>query len=148
MNSTTFAPEYNAMRLNSDQKGESNDCAGISLALVCRVPYEVAHAKLKQLGRKDRKGTPTWMSTKAVLELGRGCIKVDPRSFIEQYPSPHRFKCRFVTTHHPRRFPKAWDKNRTYLIRVQGHILAVIGGEVKDWSVNTSKRVWQIWEIV
>jgi len=125
---------------------ETNDCAVKAVALACDVPYAVAHAELKRQGRKERKGTYIFQTLKAISVLGKTATIVPLRFFVDQYPGNHK-NLKGVTSHHPRRFPNAWDKNKTYLLRSRGHILTVKGGQALDWSVNKALRICDIWEI-
>ena len=147
MHMTSMPDQYQILRKGSFAKNETNDCAVVALAIVCDLPYEVAHAELKRLGRKDRRETLYSLTFQAVKNLGKTVNFVPSYEFIRTYPGVHA-KLKHVTTHHPRRFPKCFDKSKTYLWQVRGHILAVKGGEVLDWSINKSKQVHSIYEVI
>lgn len=128
------------------QFNEANDCAVLTVALVCEVPYSVAHQTLKDCGRKDRMGTYSHQYLAAIKKLGKTLVAVSPRSIIDTYPAPHN-TLQGVTSHHPRRFARVWDRSKTYVMRTNSHVFVVKGGETLDWSINRVLRVRQIWEV-
>jgi len=144
---TSMPSQYLEVRKGSFGKNENNDCAVVAVAIVCGVSYDVAHAELKRCGRKDRQGTYNSITQQAVKNLGKELKFIPSHEFIRTYPGVHS-KLRHVTTHHPRRFPKSFDKSKTYLWSVRGHILAVKDGTVIDWSINKAKHVYSIYEVV
>lgn len=143
---TSLPTEFSSLSTDARDLNEARDCAVKAVALVCDVPYSVAHAALKAEGRKDRKGTRIHQYVEAVRKLGKTVEVVDPRSIISTYPSPHN-GTKHVTSHHPRRFAKVWDKSRTYLMSTHGHVFVVRNGETLDWSVNKILRVKTIYEV-
>jgi hypothetical protein len=147
MSFTSTPNEFVELSVESRKFGETNDCAVKAVALVCNVPYATAHATLKALGRKDRKGTWSNQYMTAVKQLGKTMVRVNERDLIAKYPSPHN-NLRSVTSHHPRRFAKAWDKNKVYFMITSRHAFAVVNGETKDWSINKSLRVRWIYEVI
>jgi len=131
--------------------GETNDCGVKAVALACDVPYAEAYVKLKRLGRRDRKGTPWAMIRRAIEEFGfeiKTWTTWEQRQLIDTYPGVHK-NLHQITTHHPRRFPKAWAplKEKRLLLGVHKHVAAFRDGEVIDWTVNSAKRVWMILEV-
>lgn len=142
----TVTDKYRAIRMGSSELGETNDCAVVAIAIACNVTYAEAHAELERLGRRRRRGTFMHHTEQAVAKFGKKLERVEPRSFLDTYPGVHK-GTHHVTTHHPRRFPQCFDKNKTYLFRTSRHILAVTGGVVHDWTINTAKRVIQIYEV-
>ncbi len=147
---TSLTEDYQGRTIESDKIGEANDCSVKAISIVCGVPYSEVHALLKGLGRKDRAATPTALSRKAITAFGfriREWGFMEMKTKIRSYPAPHN-DLRSITTHHPRRFPQAWADCHPNMIWVtSGHMLAVKGGVVQDWSINRALRVRQIWEI-
>lgn len=126
---------------------EHNDCSVKAVALFCDVPYEVAHAELKRLGRKDRCGCLDVIIRKAVCNLTgvTGLSLVDPRQWVEQYPAPHH-NLKSMTTYHPVRFSQVFSKIQgKYLIFVSGHVCVMIDGVIHDWSNDKAMRVQSVW---
>lgn len=144
---------FNALSNASRGLNENNDCAVKAVALLCAVPYEAAHAKLKELGRKQGSGTPYAAIRTAIEFFDYRIVQwtgSDIQDVITTYPGEGHRNLKHITTHHPRRFKKAWAplKDRRLLLCVKKHVAAFVDGEVHDWSVNTSKQIWQILEVV
>lgn len=147
-----YSPIFNSLHAEAGAINENNDCAVKAVALTCNVPYSVAHETLAKLGRKKRKATWNPLIKDAIRQLGFN-LRVwsfdECWALIKSYPGVHGRVLTSITTHHPRRFPKQWAqfKDRRLLFLVRGHIGAVIGGELIDWSVNKAKRVTEVWEV-
>lgn len=140
-------PEYQALVCAAQGVGETNDCAVKAVALVCGVPYGVAHKKLADLGRKTGHGTNTRLITTAIQELGKMVNYVNQESITALYPGVHARK-RYITSYQPARFESVWKTNhRTYLAFTKGHVFAIIAGTVHDWTANKSKRVTCLYEV-
>lgn len=145
----SFSPKFTELQMEAYMIGERNDCTVKAVALVCDVPYKTAHEALKKVGRENGKRTFEYLA--AVRSLGfhvREWSFTEKQEVIWSYPKGHTH-LHSITTHHPRRFPKAWmpHRNKRLLFLVHRHIAAVVRGEVHDWTVNKSKRVTQIWEV-
>jgi hypothetical protein len=145
------SPKFNNITADSRAEFEWNDCGVKAVALLCDVPYTVARAKLKELGRTDRKGTPYQAIYAAIDFFGYEIRKwtiAEHRAVIDSYPGHHKMLHQ-ITTHHPRRFKAVWaaHADKRLLLCVRKHVAAYVGGEVVDWSVNSSKRIWQIVEV-
>lgn len=144
---TSLPKEYQDAVAIAAVAGERNDCTVKAVALVTGASYEKAREVLKALGRRDRKGTTSSVFMAAVRVLGKDFRRVESREITSTYPSPHD-TLQHVTSHHPRRFNKVWDKSKTYIMASSTHAFAVVGGETKDWSVNRSLRATAIYEII
>jgi hypothetical protein len=143
---TNMTSLYNELRVDSARFLERNDCAVVAVAAVAGVSYAEAHRALEAQGRRKGQGTYMWQTENALKALGKKMTQLNLRTFIDQYPGVHR-NLKNVTTHHPRRFPKVFDPNKRYLFRTARHILAVMGGEVNDWTVNRAMQVVTIHEV-
>ena len=133
--------EYESLRSTAKSMGENNDCSVKAVALVCGVPYEQAHAVLKELGRKPGKGATLPTIMRAVRALGKQTSIVGRREFISKYPAGHRDVLKNITTHHPARFHDVWKDGKTYLAFTRGHVLAIIDGVNHDHTVGSAKRI-------
>jgi hypothetical protein len=127
-----------------------SDCAVKAIAIACDVPYAVAHAACKKLGRKDRDGTLVEIIIAAIKSLGfrvRVWSFMERREMIARYPGAHK-NLHSITSHHMRRFPAAWAGcHRNLIMGNPRHIWAVKNGVCEDWSVNKSLRVDYVWEV-
>lgn len=138
---------FNSLCNETAARNEKNDCSVKAVALVCGVSYDVAHAKMAELGRKSGRGASTTSIELAVIALGKKVEPVNPKHVIKQYPGVHK-NLQNVTTHHPARFPDVWKDGKTYLAYIRGHVLAIVDGVVHDWTVGRAKRVYRIREVV
>lgn len=139
---------YTELGTVRNEMNEHNDCAVVALMQVTGKSYKEVHSALAEAGRKPRKGTYRHEEVKALKKLGFVMVRVYTEDILSKYPAPHCNVLKNVTTHHPRRFPGAFDADKKYLMRVKGHILAIVDGEVKDWSINRSLRAYSIEEVV
>lgn len=145
-----FSPTYLKVAAETQARNEANDCSVKAIVILCGVSYDVAHAALKARGRQDRAGCSSPIIWQAMTDLGFkvklwDCLDIQDK--IAEYPGRGK-NLKSVTTHHFRRFPKAWAGCHPNLaVFVKGHILAVKNGEVCDWSVNNSRPVTNIWEV-
>ncbi len=142
----SYTTVFSQLNNEAYSKGETNDCSVKAVALVTGALYDDAHRALSTRGRKARHGAYTSDIIAAVRSFGKTTNAVDARAIIAQYPSPHRDVLKNVTTHHPRRFNKAWPKGR-FLLFSRRHVSAVIDGVLHDWAVNKALRVSYIVEV-
>jgi hypothetical protein len=63
--------KWKALEAISDSRGENNDCSVKALAMFANVRYMVAHAALKNEGRKDGRGVNVNMILEASAKLGK-----------------------------------------------------------------------------
>lgn len=126
---------WSELTLSSMHKNESKDCAVRAIAIACGVDYNEAHLALNIAGRKNRSGTWDWQINDAIELLGK--------SYKYHFPTQPN-GCRYT----PKTIGKWVDKNKTYIAKVRGHVLAVKGGVVVDWTNGRKHRIFQVWEIV
>jgi len=112
---------------------ERNDCAVRALALSTGIPYAKAHDLLKAEGRKDRRGTKTWMTERALKKSG---AQVELLSAWVHRTATLAEAVRTL-------------RNGRYLIIVRGHALALIDGVIHDaGDISDARcRVRQAWRI-
>lgn len=127
---------------------EMNDCVVHAVSIATDTDYETVHAKFTEAGRASRRRTQWTITQTVIAKLGYGMTAIVPSAFIRQYPKPHCWALKHVTTHHPRRFNAIWNDGNTYLFHCRGHLLAVKGGEVHDWSINNLLRVKTVYRVV
>lgn len=129
-------------------EGDKNCCSPMAVAMLTGAPHDHVLKRLEEMGRKKGRGTPRLYANKLIAELGFQRKPVDIKAIISKFPRPHCDVLKNLTTHHPRRFPGCLDPNKKYLAHCRGHVLAIIDGQVEDWSVNRSLRIWKLEEIV
>lgn len=122
--------KYLEARNESIRMREHNDCAVIAVSIAARVPYKRAHAALRDAGRRDRAGTYWYQSEKALRALGCTLEVIEPRK-----RDGGQYTMKTIGGAYKRGY---------YMIRVRGHVAAMVNGEVLDWSEGRRHRVNQI----
>jgi hypothetical protein len=141
---------YLAADSASRTHSEKRDCAVIALTVVSGHSYDEVREALKKAGRKDNHGTFLYQVEKAAELLG---FKLEmlpykwQREMIQTYPGGHK-NAQHLTTHHPRRFAKQWKDVEPLLFHVDGHFAGFREGAIHDWSVNSAKRVINLYRLV
>lgn len=120
---------YQQLRTVSRSMNENRDCAVRAVAIAANVPYRVAHATLKQLGRKNRRGTPNTVTKQAMKNLG------------------FRLEEKFFRAKTVRTLERELRRG-VYLVWVRGHILAIKNGVVHDWTKGRCHRVKRVIEVI
>jgi hypothetical protein len=132
MAATTFHPLFKQLEAGRARKNETNDCAVKAVAVVTNENYDEAHDACQRFGRQPRRGTNFSFTTKpAVKNLGFEVERVHAE----------------LTGTFVRKLPERLSARKTYLVRVAGHILAVKGGQVVDWTAARNHRVKAIYEV-
>jgi hypothetical protein len=112
---------------------ETNDCAVRAVAAATDTHYADVHSLMARNGRKPRRGTPNEISRKVLDILG----------FKTQEVTPF-FKSKTIRTlGHELKY-----RQGTYLVWTRGHILAIVDGEVKDFTKGRCHRVRRIERVV
>lgn len=109
---------------------ESADCAVKAVAAVCDIPYHVAHAALKEAGRKDNHGTMPSIYKDVIRSFGYDVFTVlnsDAKTCVSA---------------------EKVLKNGKYLCRVKKHVFAVIDGEVIDNGNGRRKHFIEVSKVV
>ncbi|HCH32649.1 MAG TPA: hypothetical protein DE045_06895 [Oceanospirillaceae bacterium] len=113
----------------SQAHNETNDCTVKAVAIATNLPYKLAHAKLAEAGRPNRKGTYRPMYRKVMEDLGFSVTDIHTPAktvaTIERYLNPAK----------------------RYVITVRGHALAAANGKIEDWSEGRRYRIQNVWEV-
>jgi hypothetical protein len=137
---------YRNLVQSSNAFGEKNDCTVRALVVLTGRSYKDCLNAMESAGRKKGKGAYVPQVQEAADLLGhpiRELSYMEKRAIIESYPE--RDHClQGITTHHARRFRKAWANQPPMLLFVNGHVAAFRDGVVHDWAVNKALRVLQI----
>lgn len=145
----TVAPEYRALRTETLAAGDENDCFPTAAAILTGLPLSEVREAFAAAGRKTGKGTPWAVAHEALKALGFKLVKKDwrwTRDMIDSYPGVHK-NLKNITTRHPARFAKAWE-GQNVLLHSHAHVSAVRDGAPVDWSINRSKHVIAVYDIV
>ena len=144
---TDYPSEYSKAARSLQEMEDKNFCSPLALSLVTGISVEQAAKMMEEKGRKTGKGTSDFIFEKCLNELGYRKVIVNTEAIIRKFPRPHCDVLKNLTTHHGRRFPGTFDKDVKYVARTSGHILAIIDGEVKDWSINRSLRIFSLHKV-
>jgi len=119
---------------------DSRNCSVIALSIACRVPYNVSAEACGDQGRKKNRGLHTGNILKAAEALGCQLVKVHNKgtSFLRQ-----KNGSQYTNKTIGKRCKQGY-----YLVFVKGHVLAVVNGEVEDWSKATNRRVLSAYRVI
>jgi hypothetical protein len=112
--------------------GDRSFCSVIALATACQIPHKKAYAVMNKYGRCDRDGAYTSQTIAAIGHLG-----FDWKEVTDDYPKAKT----------PISAVKELPKDKTFMVRVSGHIFTIRNGVVEDWSEGRKHRVTHIFEI-
>lgn len=142
-----YSDEYQELSRKTAEHNERGDCCVKMIALACGVNYETAHEACESAGRKRRQGMSFNQYEQVFTQFGFLMERVDPREFIDQYPSPHD-TLKNVTTHHPDRFKDVWQDGYVYVLHTNQHVTVVINGRNHDWTHGRALRVKSIHKVI
>jgi len=119
----------------SDELGESNDCAVVSLAVASGLSYQEAREVMRGFGRNDKDGA----SLKA--------------SILPAFRYAGLQTKRITSTRKPKS-KTTWSLARsgelsegTFIISTSDHICTMKDGELHDWSINRKLRIQGVYEV-
>lgn len=139
------------LALAEDRKShnEHRDCTVVAMTITTGLPYAVCHKALSDAGRANRRGTHFAQQRKAYEALGFNLREWSSAEIIGMVQSYPKKGIAGLTTHQPRRFPKAWaaQNGKALLLYSRGHVSAMVGGVVQDWAINRAKQVWRVVEV-
>ncbi len=126
-----------------DHTTERNDCTVRAAARALNLPYTEVHAAAANKGRKRWKG----FNTRTLLSaLNINTVSIDPATLVEQPSGASRYGAL--------RYPTLTQiepllKRGRFILRIRGHVFAVIDGVQHDISINGARcRVQEIWEVL
>ena len=117
----------------SQKVNERNDCGVKALAVVSGRKYNSARRALAGSGRRSGRGTSIFSMQ---MSLGAFGLKMEPLSGHAMN------KAKTIRT-----LKKVIPSRGNFLVHVKGHILAIRGGEIHDWSEDSCRRIKQIWRV-
>lgn len=129
--------------------GDKRHCSVIAIAAITKLPPKQVQEALAAAGRKVGCGTPIWASARALKLLGfKVTIHRDLwlQAMIQSYPGRAKL-LKNITTHHPRRYKKAWANQPDMLLFTNSHVAAYVNGKVVDWSIKKSLQITEVWTI-
>jgi len=110
---------------------DSGYCSVIALAVCCDLKFGKARKAMERGGRSNGRGVNMTMIRNGLAEFGfEGKLVYDVKP------------CTMTTV------ARQLDSSKTYMVFVNGHVAAVKGGMVQDWTEGRRHKVQCIWEIV
>lgn len=107
---------------------ETNDCAVIALSIVCQKPYLDVHTTFMKVGRKYRKGVSLGMIKQVIVML--------TGTAPEYKFAYHEFGKRVTVS----KVGNFLNRGR-YVAITRNHCLAVVDGNVQDWTNGRKHQV-------
>ncbi len=126
--------QYSTLSSAANALGEHNDCTVRALTAATGLEYAAVHAAMAQAGRKYRKGCVfSVVGRQAARALG---FKVETLSRSEYSAKTTR------TIAKDRKL-----RTGSYVVRVRGHVAALVDGQVIDWSPDNLRRVTAVFRV-
>jgi hypothetical protein len=128
---------------------EYKDCTVRALACALDLPYDEAHEYLRLKGRKDRKGFHCQPVFNTYNRNGKMLVGDSPKIRFKWDDAIN--KMRRITISGPAsvgQFIAQADSSKRYIVLVNGHAFAVVGGKIMDsFDVQLRRRVKKFWEV-
>lgn len=125
---------WDKMATASAAHGENNDCTVKALTAATGLTYDECHAALKTAGRKNRRGCHMHREgVAAATALGFHMTRL----------GPHQYNAKtMITAERDRNLKKG-----RFVLRVRGHVAALIDGKVIDWSQGRRHRINAVYAV-
>lgn len=127
--------KYREYRTNAP-KGAHNDCTIVALGLLCNIPYLDAFAAGELVGRKYNHGLTVPAVLKMFEILDTPLCKIDDDRLYND--NGNRLTCRSVGR---------YFGDGRYLVLLRAHALALIDGQVEDWTKGRCHRIESMYRI-
>ncbi len=123
---------WDTMATASRAHGERNDCTVMALTAATGRSYDDCHAALAKAGRRRRRGCNFPIIGKAAAKsLG---------FLMEELPN-YEYSAKTMITAERDRALKAGK----YVLRVRGHVAAMVDGKIVDWTQGRRHRINNIY---
>jgi hypothetical protein len=130
------------MKLQSLERGETKDCAVISMALILGIPYNKSHAMFAKCGRLFRTGTWVNKVNGVLHEFG---VKHKRYNQFEIDEMAKKVGLKDITFKTVSPILKTGKK---YLMISRKHSAAIIDRKIVDWAEGTDRKVIGLVEIL
>lgn len=125
---STMTKLYEKLTKESKKLNEYNDCAVKAIAIVCNINYKEAWSLARKFGRRARGRTSSLHITyPAIKSKGFVCTELENHKMN---------KAKTIRSLKP-----LIPSRGVFLVFVRGHILAVRGGEIHDWTEDRCHRI-------
>lgn len=126
---------------------ERNDCSVRAVAIALGKPYPEVHAAFKANGREDRHGTFTCITRAVLCQSGANVVELSlPLHTYSPVDNGWQVKYRRTGGWTVASFVRSHKRGR-YIVRVNGHMFAVLDGVVYDHAGGSRRQVLEVWEV-
>jgi hypothetical protein len=127
-------------------EGEENDCTVRALANALGMPYKLAHGILARAGRKPKHGMVVTDWQPVYERLGIKLQSVHGNTKGARFVS-HKYNIERKAGITLERLLPSLQQGR-YIIKIRGHVLAVVNGKVLDYGYNAAgSRVAAVYKL-
>jgi hypothetical protein len=120
---------YDKIANDSKKCKEKKDCSVRAITAVSNLPYEYVHEVFAKCGRIHGRGTSMRIIENVLFKLNIWTEKIK------------------TSAKTIRSLKKTLPKKGRFLVHVSGHMLAVVDGEVIDWTKERLHRITAIYEV-
>jgi len=124
----TMTELYQKLKKQSEKMNEYNDCAVKAIAVACNIHYKDAWDLASKFGRRFRGRTNSSRITFPAIK-SKGFVCTDLQG--------HKMNKAKTT----RSLKSLIPSKGVFLVFVRGHVFAVRGGEIHDWSEGRCHRI-------
>lgn len=136
LRSEKMTNEYWAADKERAKLGDRNACSVVALTIVTGKSYKKCYDALKKVGRKHGDGARVCDIFEAAALLGKRVTIAPQSAAIRKAKTVNQIEKVGVA------------RTRKYLVIVNGHILAVAGGKVHDWTSGRKHRPKYIYQVI
>lgn len=133
--------KYDDLLKEAQALNQRNYCGPLAIAVVANIELTKSLELFEKLGRNRRSGVFKYMYQQVLKDLGFTMREVKAPNLELLDP------VMALSTNSVARNREAWG-GKTYLARGDGHICAIVDGEVVDWTANRRMRIIELFEIV
>ena len=125
---------YFELKSQAMSTGDKGFCVPLAYSAVTNLDFHEVNSKMLTLGVR-KKGQGTYQ--RDWEPFGRNVLQLD----MEDITTELRAKAKTVRT-----AARVLRKGK-FLIKVRGHLLAIVDGEVMDWTAGRQHRIQQAWRV-
>ena len=127
-------------------EGEANDCTVRALANAAAMPYKLAHKVLRKAGRQPRTGVKSSNWHPAYLRMGFRLVSIHGSTQGARFLSLMTNQAAEPGLTLINALPRL--QQGRYVVKIRGHVLAVVDGKVLDYGYNSAgSRVQAIYKL-
>lgn len=135
---------YEAILRQTKKFNEHNDCTVVATAITFGVPYKLAHEVLRKMGRKQGRGVRYWL---ILDELAERISAITGKTYEITEVDLEKIRAKKGSGVTGMTVAEWLPKRGRFLCGSNGHVAAVRGGEMHDWSANRKTRITKILKV-